>query len=230
MVPRGRQRRRGDGGDPASPRVKWPEVQPRCLSSRAASRVIECGSGFHRRVLALWLAQPTERSLAAGAIVAARRRRRCASGRRGTSRKGARSRRPGRTASRGIRSILVRRIIGVGFAIAAASVAAACVAVAYLAITLTAAMRSEEAHLTEKFGTAYPAYREGRAPGGQRRFSMTRVMRIASIEPLRGSAPCLRCCGGRFYNCRLWVTAAGGAGGLARRSAERQNELARRSA
>ena len=67
-------------------------------------------------------------------------------------------------------------IIGVGFAIAAASVAAACVAVAYLAITLTAAMRGEEAHLTEKFGTAYPAYREGRAPDGQRRFSMTRVM------------------------------------------------------
>ena len=97
-----------------------------------------------------------------------------------------RSRHPGRTASRGIRFILVRRIIGVGFAIAAASVAAACVVVAYLAITLTAAMRGEEAHLTEKFGTAYPAYREGRAPGGQRRFSMTRVMSNREYRAVAG--------------------------------------------
>ena len=77
-------------------------------------------------------------------------------------------------------------IIGVGFAIAAASVAAACVVVAYLAITLTAAMRGEEAHLTEKFGTAYPAYREGRAPGGQRRFSMTRVISNREYRAVAG--------------------------------------------
>ena len=45
--------------------------------------------GFPSAALALWLAQPTERSLAAGAIVAVVGEG-CASGRRGISRKGAR--------------------------------------------------------------------------------------------------------------------------------------------
>ena len=39
---------------------------------------------------------------------------------------------------------------------------------AYLAITLTAAIRTEEAHLTEKFGAAYPDYRDGRRAAGAR--------------------------------------------------------------
>ena len=33
---------------------------------------------------------------------------------------------------------------------------------------MTAAIRSEEAHLTDKFGGAYPAYRRDGAPGGAR--------------------------------------------------------------
>ena len=53
-------------------------------------------------------------------------------------------------------------LIGIGLAIASASLVVAVLVVAYLAITLTAAIRTEEAHLTDKFGTAYPAYREGR--------------------------------------------------------------------
>ena len=123
----------------------------------------------------MWLAQPTERSLAAGAIVAlvGEGLRIWAAGHLEKGREVTASG-PYRFSRHPL--YLGSTIIGVGFAIAAASVAAACVAVAYLAITLTAAMRGEEAHLTEKFGTAYPAYREGRAPGGQRRFSMTRVI------------------------------------------------------
>ena len=37
------------------------------------------------------------------------------------------------------------------------------IVIAYLALTLTAAIRSEEAHLREKFGDAYDAYAEKRA-------------------------------------------------------------------
>ena len=141
--------------------------------------------GFPSTVLALWLAQPTERSLAAGAIVAlvGEGLRIWAAGHLEKGREVTASG-PYRFSRHPL--YLGSTIIGVGFAIAAASVAAACVAVAYLAITLTAAMRGEEAHLTEKFGTAYPAYREGRAPDGQRRFSMTRVMSNREYRAVAG--------------------------------------------
>jgi protein-S-isoprenylcysteine O-methyltransferase Ste14 len=67
-------------------------------------------------------------------------------------------------------------VIGVGFAVASASVLVAALVIGYLAITLTAAIATEEAHLTQKFGEAYPAYREGRASGVKRRFSFARVI------------------------------------------------------
>ena len=43
-------------------------------------------------------------------------------------------------------------------------------------LTLTAAMRSEEAHLREKFGDAYDAYAEKRARKVERRFSWQRAI------------------------------------------------------
>ena len=54
-------------------------------------------------------------------------------------------------------------LIGIGFAIAANHLVVAIIVVAYLLLTLTAAMRSEEAHLREKFGDAYDAYAEKRS-------------------------------------------------------------------
>src|SRR5215207_3571431 len=53
-------------------------------------------------------------------------------------------------------------LIGVGLAVAAANFTLAAIVVGYLLITLTAAIRTEEAHMTEKFGSAYPEYRAGR--------------------------------------------------------------------
>jgi protein-S-isoprenylcysteine O-methyltransferase Ste14 len=67
-------------------------------------------------------------------------------------------------------------IIGVGLAIAAASLVAGLIVVGYLAITFAAAMRTEEAHLTEKFGALYPEYRAGRL-SAPRAFSLQRAMR-----------------------------------------------------
>jgi steroid 5-alpha reductase family enzyme len=67
-------------------------------------------------------------------------------------------------------------LIGIGFAIAANHIIVAVIVVCYLVLTLTAAMRSEEAHLREKFGDAYDAYAEKRAAPMQRRFSWQRAI------------------------------------------------------
>ena len=67
-------------------------------------------------------------------------------------------------------------LIGIGFAIAANHVVVAAIVVSYLLLTLTAAMRSEEAHLREKFGDAYDAYAEKRSEPMLRRFSWQRAI------------------------------------------------------
>ena len=67
-------------------------------------------------------------------------------------------------------------VMGIGFAIASASVAVAGLVAVYLAVTITSAIRSEERHLTDKFGSMYPSYRDGRAPEADRRFSFQRVV------------------------------------------------------
>ena len=77
-------------------------------------------------------------------------------------------------------------IIGIGLAVASASLVVAVLVVLYLGVTLTAAIATEEAHLTEKFGGAYPAYREGRATGGERRFSLARAMRNREYRAVIG--------------------------------------------
>ena len=77
-------------------------------------------------------------------------------------------------------------VIGVGLAIASASLVVVTLVALYLAVTLSAAIATEEAHLTEKFGGAYPAYREGRATSGQRRFSLARAMRNREYRAVIG--------------------------------------------
>jgi protein-S-isoprenylcysteine O-methyltransferase Ste14 len=67
-------------------------------------------------------------------------------------------------------------LVGTGFAIAANHIVVAAMVVAYLLLTLTAAMRSEEAHLREKFGDAYDAYVENRSDPMKRRFSWRRAV------------------------------------------------------
>ncbi len=67
-------------------------------------------------------------------------------------------------------------LIGIGFAIAANHIVVVVMVIAYLLLTLTAAMRSEEAHLREKFGDAYDAYVEKRSAPMDRRFSFQRAL------------------------------------------------------
>ena len=82
-------------------------------------------------------------------------------------------------------------IMGIGFAVACGTIAAAVLVLAYLGLTVGAAIRSEETHLTEKFGSAYPDYRDGRMPQAARRFSLPRAMRNREYRAVAGLAGAL---------------------------------------
>ena len=132
--------------------------------------------GFLFGLVALWLSTPTRDSLLWGAAVAIAGElvRIWAAGHLEKGREVTRSGPYGFT-----RHPLYfgSTLIGIGLAIASASIWVAVLVLAYLAVTLTAAIRTEEAHLTEKFGAAYPDYRAGRGATVERSFSLDRALR-----------------------------------------------------
>ena len=146
--------------------------------------------GFVAAAAALVLARPTARSLAAGAIVAV-----CGEAIRiwaaGHLEKGREVTMSGPYRFTRHPLYAGSAIMGVGFAIASASWIAAALVIGYLALTLTAAITAEEAHLTEKFGAAYPEYRAGRAPHATRGFSLARAMRNREYRAVLGLAAAL---------------------------------------
>ena len=131
--------------------------------------------GFVFAAVALWLATPTPTTLMIGGVISTIGEliRLWAAGHLEKSREVTRSgpyqftRHP---------LYLGSSFIGIGFAIAANHLVVAVIVVAYLLLTLTAAMRSEEAHLREKFGDAYDAYVEKRSEPMPRRFSWQRAI------------------------------------------------------
>jgi protein-S-isoprenylcysteine O-methyltransferase Ste14 len=141
--------------------------------------------GFVLALAAIWLSQPTPRSLALGAAVAVAGEilRIWAAGHLEKGREVTASG-PYRITRHPL--YLGSTIIAIGFAIASATVATAVLVAVYLVLTYGAAIRSEEAHLTEKFGNAYPDYREGRAPEAIRRFSLDRAIRNREYRALAG--------------------------------------------
>jgi protein-S-isoprenylcysteine O-methyltransferase Ste14 len=132
--------------------------------------------GFVAGVVVLWLADPTWRTLALGGLVAALGEavRVWAAGH---LEKGREVTTSGPYAFTRHPLYVGSSIIGIGLAIASASASVVVLVIAYLAITLTAAIRTEEAHLTEKFGDAYPDYRAGKTAGESHQFSFARAMR-----------------------------------------------------
>ncbi|MGE3274364.1 MAG: isoprenylcysteine carboxylmethyltransferase family protein [Vicinamibacterales bacterium] len=66
-------------------------------------------------------------------------------------------------------------IIAVGVVVAANHPVAAILVGLYLGLTISAAVRAEEAHLREKFGGAYDAYAERRGPRVERPWSWARA-------------------------------------------------------
>lgn len=143
--------------------------------------------GFLCGALALWLARPTRQSLIAGAAVAA-----LGEGIRlwaaGHLEKGREVTSSGPYAYTRHPLYVGSSIIGVGLSIASESLLVALVAAVYLTVTLFAAIRTEEAHLTEKFGSAYPAYRDGRDADGTRQFSLKRALRNREYRAAAGLA------------------------------------------
>jgi protein-S-isoprenylcysteine O-methyltransferase Ste14 len=140
--------------------------------------------GFLFAGLVLWLAQPTPRTLLAGALIAL-----LGEGIRiwaaGHLEKGREVTSSGPYAFTRHPLYLGSSMIALGLAVASASVLVAVIVIGYMALTLTAAIRTEEAHLTEKFGAAYPDYRAGRT-SVERGFSLERAMRNREYRAATG--------------------------------------------
>ena len=131
--------------------------------------------GFVFAAVVLWLATPTAQSLLIGALVAiiGESIRLWAAGHLEKSKEVTQSG-PYRYTRHPL--YLGSSLIGIGMAVIANNLIVAVIVIAYLALTLTAAMRSEEAHLREKFGDAYDAYAQKRAPKVEREFSWNRAI------------------------------------------------------
>ena len=127
-------------------------------------------------MLALVLAQPTPRSLATGGVVAivGEALRIWAAGH---LEKGSEVTMSGPYRLTRHPLYLGSTLIGLGLVVAAANWWVTALVVGYLALTLTAAILTEEAHLTEKFGDAYTDYRGGGSGEESRGFSVGRALR-----------------------------------------------------
>ena len=77
-------------------------------------------------------------------------------------------------------------ILGIGFAIATGTVLVAAVVVGYLGMTLTAAIKTEEAFLREQFGGLYDQYKSGLLPNAHRSFSVARAIRNREYRAVLG--------------------------------------------
>jgi hypothetical protein len=141
--------------------------------------------GYALALFAFWLADPTARSLAIGGVLAAAGEalRIWAAGH---LEKGREVTTSGPYAFTRHPLYAGSSIMGAGFAVAANSVAVAVMVGLYLIVTVGAAIRSEEAHLTDKFGARYPAYRDGGAATDRRRFSVVRAMRNREYRAVAG--------------------------------------------
>lgn len=141
--------------------------------------------GFVAGVVVLWLAEPTSRSLEIGGLIAMAGEaiRLWAAGH---LEKGREVTTSGPYAFTRHPLYVGSSIMGIGLAFASASTIVAVLVLGYLATTLTAAVRTEEAHLTEKFGAAYPDYRAGRAAEKSRTFSLSRAMRNREYRAIVG--------------------------------------------
>ncbi len=143
--------------------------------------------GFVFAAVVLWLASPTRNSLAAGAAVAILGEclRLWAAGHLEKS-KEVTSSGPYRYTRHPL--YLGSSIIGIGIAVASHHVIVAAIVIVYMLLTLTAAMRSEEAHLREKFGDAYDAYAQKRAAPMDRPYSWPRAIANREHHTMLGLA------------------------------------------
>jgi protein-S-isoprenylcysteine O-methyltransferase Ste14 len=79
-------------------------------------------------------------------------------------------------------------IMAAGLAIAVDSWIVATLIAVHMAVTITAAIRTEEAFLRERFGDEYDAYAADRAPAMERSFSIERAWRNREYRAVVGLA------------------------------------------
>lgn len=141
--------------------------------------------GFAAGVLVLWLAAPTWGLLAIGTAVALAGEgiRVWAAGHLEKSREVTRSG-PYRWSRHPL--YVGSALMGVGVAIAGGSVIAAVAICLYLVITMTAAIRTEEAFLRSKFGSEYDEYCRGASRASDRPFSLARAWRNREYRAVLG--------------------------------------------
>jgi len=179
-------------GEPAgSPSPRRPPL----IEALARRRV---ALGYILGLAAFLLASPTPRSLAIGAVIASLGEavRIWAAGH---LEKGSEVTTTGPYALTRHPLYVGSTIMGVGLVVAANSLAVAVLVIGYLAVTYTAAIRSEEAHLTDKFGGHYPAYREGTAERSDRRFSFARAMRNREYRAMLGLVAVMALLAAKYY-------------------------------
>jgi len=159
--------------EPSTDALLSPRPRPDFTSRLARLRV---PLGFLGAGGALWLAQPTWRSLMAGAAVSAigEAFRVWAAGH---VEKGREVTKSGPYRWTGHPLYLGSGLIGAGITVASRSPWVAVIAAVYLGVTLGAAILSEEAGLREKFGREYVDYRSGLVVDESRRFSLSRAVR-----------------------------------------------------
>lgn len=141
--------------------------------------------GFVAGILVLWLAAPTRGLLAAGTIVALAGEgiRVWAAGHLEKSREVTRSG-PYRWTRHPL--YVGSALMGVGVAIAGNSAIAAAAIALYFAVTMTAAIRTEEAFLRATFGAQYEEYCRGAGTAQDRPFSLDRVRRNREYRAVAG--------------------------------------------
>ena len=170
--------RRPDGPHRSSNRPRQPSSGPRYMVVATLAR-FRVALGFVFGVLVLVLAQPTAASLGIGMSIAAcgEAIRFWAAGHLRKSREVTVSG-PYRWVAHPL--YVGSSVMGVGLAIASASVVVAALVATYLVATLTAAIKSEEAYLRRTFGDQYDLYRSGVAAKRRERSAASR--RSFSIE------------------------------------------------
>ena len=77
-------------------------------------------------------------------------------------------------------------IMALGIIVGCASWVVAVLVTLYMSTTIAAAIQTEEAFLRERFGDAYDAYAEARAPKVERRFSLERAWRNREYRAFAG--------------------------------------------
>jgi len=164
---------RGAATEAAFDEPAMARVQERIAATVARRRV---PLGFLFGAVVLGLAQPSGRSIAAGMSVAAAGEslRVWAAGH---LQKGREVTSSGPYRWTGHPLYVGSSIMGAGLAIACGSVAVAVLIAVYLAMTMTAAIRTEESFLRRNFGERYDSYRRGSSsPEPARRFTLRQAI------------------------------------------------------